>query len=644
LEGLPGGAGGMGGLSGGPVLLSDKPFTFERVLNEWVRFRKPGEYRVYIISRRVGQVQESGRSDEYLRSYARRVPVELVSNVITLNIRPAPAEWVKAQIAAAASGKAGSLRELRFLDSPEAAEELVRRLTAGQDIDSYAAYMGVLGSPYRKQLLPLMEKRLTAPDQPVWERYLDTLARLAELTASGGPMAPYPQDADARQAWQEESKRRLDLREQKRADYTARLAASVRAKQPEARATSLDTMLSVGARDEAEPPWLREVAAALIADFRNLPVVTQTMLLGYRWNSVKGLQILPLLRDLVADPPKQSVDPSIRSEAVRRLYELSPAEGRKIILGEIRDPTRNLPFDTLAMLPDETLPELDDVLAARLESPNRDDLLIVRYATGAIVKRVERVYLARAAEIEKLNLPNCSGPLVFYFLKYDALFGERFLREDFARSAAPPACYDIGFQFLQLARWAFSPALERLAIESLTSDKVPVKRGAAEVLGKYGSIAAERPLWDAMEYFRGWWQGREEELKGPIGQESGRLERALRIALAQADGWVLREPELDRLLALCSSEWCRQEVTGWIGAAKTPVSIGISPQEGGFRYSVAQYGPGTEEWLRRKLRQYSEPAAFRVVPLPNGARNPAAREAQERAETIVRTAGRKLTQ
>ncbi len=56
LQGLQGGQGGMGGLSGGPVLLSEKPFAFERVLNEWVRFRKPGEYRVYVVSRRVGQV------------------------------------------------------------------------------------------------------------------------------------------------------------------------------------------------------------------------------------------------------------------------------------------------------------------------------------------------------------------------------------------------------------------------------------------------------------------------------------------------------------------------------------------------------------------------------------------------------------
>ncbi len=398
---------------------------------------------------------------------------------------------------------------LRFLDSPEAAKALVRRLTAGQDVDSFSAHMGVLASPYRKQLLPLMEQRLVAADQPVWERYLDTLAQLAELVATGEPMPPYPKDAAGQKAWQEESKRRADVREQRQNEYAARLIASLPAKQPQARAVSLNTLLNFGTRNGPEQPWLRSVAASLVADFRSLPVMTQSMLLEYRWNTLKGPAILPVLRDLVENPPRPRFDPPIESVALRRLYELSPDEGRKIILDEIRQPTKHLPFSTLAMLPDPALPELNDVLAER-----SDSLLILRYATGDIVTRVEKAYLERNAEIQKQNLPYCVGPLLFYFLKYDPPFGERLLRKEFARPAAAPACYDMGFQFLQFGRWAYSPALERLAIESLTSPKVPVKRGAAEVLGKYGTAAAEKPLWDTMEYFRSWWKGREPGVEG----------------------------------------------------------------------------------------------------------------------------------
>jgi hypothetical protein len=652
LQGLPGGQGAMGGLSGGLVLLSEKLFVVERVLNEWVRFRKPGEYRVYILSRRVSQIQDRGRSDYYLQRYERGQAVELASNILTLKIRAAPTTWMREQLAGAkrildapsapndqmAKERLHAMRVLRFLDSPDAAAELLRRLTAGQDVDSYSAHTGVLGSPYRKQLLPLMEQLLVAADQPVWERYLNTLAHLAELVASGRPMAPYPKDAAGQKVWQKQSKRRADAHEQKRSEYAVRLIASLPAKQPQARAVSLNTLLSFGTRNGPGPSWLRSVTASLIADFRSLPAMTQSTLLEYQWSALKGTSILPVLRGLVASPPPQQFDPPIQSVALRRLYELSPGEARQIILDEIRRPTKNLPFSTLAMLPDSALPQLNDALAERF-----DVLLILRYATGDIVKSVKNAYLARNAELQRQNLPTCAGPLAFYFLKHDPPFGERLLRGDFSRPAGAPACYDIGFQFHQLGRWAYSPALERLAIESLTSPKVPVKRGAAEVLGKFGTPAAEKPLWDAMEYFRSWWKGREEELKERMGEESMQLERALRTALARGDGWVLGESELRRLLALCSTEWCRTELMGWISTAKPPVSIGISPGEDGFTYTVGQYGPGSADWLCRKLLQYPEASTFKVVSWASERQVPGLREARERAQMVVRSSRRTLS-
>jgi len=63
LRGLPGETGGMGSLSGGNAILSsDKPFTVERILNEWVRVRAPGRYRIYVFSRRVRQVTGTGQA------------------------------------------------------------------------------------------------------------------------------------------------------------------------------------------------------------------------------------------------------------------------------------------------------------------------------------------------------------------------------------------------------------------------------------------------------------------------------------------------------------------------------------------------------------------------------------------------------
>ena len=291
----------------------------------------------------------------------------------------------------------------------------------------------------------------------------------------------------------------------------------------------------------------------------------QTNLLLSRWNIIGSPAMLPILREISANPSEQQ---AARDIAVRRIYELAPDEGRRIILSQLAGPYSYLSLSTLEMLPDRSLPELNDVLASRAEAGQIEDALILRYATGDIVQRVEQAYLKRNADFDRQKLPHCGGPLIYYFLQQDPSFGEKELRSDMDKPGAFPVCYDIGFQFQSLDRNAYSPALERLAIEFLTSNKVPVKRGAAEVLGKYGSPAAEKPLWDTLEYFRSWWKGREQELEDVNGQESIQFERALRIALAQADGWTLQEDGLNRLLDLCSSNWCRQEVEEWLSHAK----------------------------------------------------------------------------
>jgi hypothetical protein len=91
---------------------------------------------------------------------------------------PAPTDWTNQQIAASVkildvpvdpNGEARERRlkagqTLRFLDSPDAAIEWAKRLGSGDDLNSWSLHMGVLGSPYRKQLLPVIEARLIAPE------------------------------------------------------------------------------------------------------------------------------------------------------------------------------------------------------------------------------------------------------------------------------------------------------------------------------------------------------------------------------------------------------------------------------------------------------------------------------------------------
>ena len=648
LRGLPGEGGGMGGLSGGPIVLSAKQCTFEKLLNEWIRFRKPGKYRVAIASHRVVQIADPAKAEQISVLGAQ---VELVSNILTLDIIPAPTDWMKQQIAAAVkildapvdpNGEARERRlkagqTLRFLDSPEAAIELAKRLGSGDDLDSWSLHMGVLGSPYRKQLLPVIEARLIAPDQPVWDRYLDTLSHLSELVASGGPVDSFPKNPAFQSGWQEEAHRRAELGANKRKEYTARLIASLPSKQPEARVISMNTLIDSAGRDgRTDTAWLPTMAASIVADFRSLSSRTQINLLAARWNIIGSPAMLPLLREIYAHPSEQAA----RDIAVRRIFDLAPEEGRRIILSQIARPYSELSISTLVTLPDRSLPELNDELASRVEASQSADMLILRYATGDIVGQVEQAYLKRNAEFDRQKLLHCGGPLIFYFLKYDPAFGERELRKDIVQPSAPPACYDIGFQFSSLDGNAYSPALERLAIEFLASPAVPVKRGAAEVLGKYGSPAAEKPLWDTLEYFHSWWKGHEEQLKEPLGQEGLLLERALRIALAQANGWTLREDGLNRILDLCSSGWCKQDVGDWLPVASQPVAIRLVSGSDEFHASIAQYDYQSEEQMRRKIRQFPAGTVFRIAPFAQG--DSRFRAAVDKAEQIVRSEGYSL--
>jgi hypothetical protein len=565
LAGLPSSQGGMGGITGGPVVLSATPFAFERVLNDYVRFRRPGEYRIRVVSHRVTELDDARQLEEARRFAAKGKPVELSSNTLTLSVRPPSGAWIAQQIAEArtalaqpyppyheqiAKDRQHAIAVLRAVGSFDAAIELIR---ASADDTAFAAQVTALGSPNRKELLARLEQRLVAPDQGVPDRLIDTLAQLAEIAAYG-PAAAYPKDPEQQKQWQAEAKRRFDFRALMEEEYVARLIAALPLKAPPARAASLYGLLAVGMRAGEKPRWLGDIAAALAGEFRDLPAAIQMQLLESWWSSIRTPALLPALRGLLDSS-------QFRDTALRRIYEFAPDEGRKIILDEIRQPKRGFRFSTLAMLPDESLPELDDVLAERM-----DPLLILRYASGDIVKRVEEARSAQPA-------PYCAGPLALYFLKYDPPAGENLLRADFAKPGLVPACYDLGFQFSGLGRWAYSPALERLAIASLTSDKVPVKGGAAELLGKYGSVAAKEPLWEAMEYFRSWWKDREDQLNEPIGEESRQLELTLRNALGKADAWVLTDAELRRLLDLCSSEWCRTDVKGWIASRSSSVPV-----------------------------------------------------------------------
>jgi hypothetical protein len=208
-------------------------------------------------------------------------------------------------------------------------------------------------------------------------------------------------------------------------------------------------------------------------------------------------------------------------------------------------------------LPDLNLPELNGSLAARLEGAQRNEWLIVRYATADIVERVKHWYLRQDENARR------ASPLVFYFLKFDPTFGEREIRKMLSMTDGRLVFYDMDLRFRDLGSYAWSDTLERLMIEFLSNPIERIQRGAASLLGGYGSSAARKPLWDAMENFSALWRGPDEQLTTEPAREALALERALAMALLGSNAWRIEEEELQRLQKLCSTDACRGEIVGW---------------------------------------------------------------------------------
>ncbi|MEJ1935978.1 hypothetical protein WDZ92_37775, partial [Nostoc sp. NIES-2111] len=380
------------------------------------------------------------------------------SNALRLEIVEAPAEWEREQIERARRSFAEDRekwgRVLRSLDRVEAHKELLRRVGELRDIAGFWENAGVLGSPYRKELLAEWEARLVDPEQAVTEQYL----RLGEsLSGRKGALE----------------------------EYSRRLWEALPEKGPEARAVCLGALAAV-----PQGAWAREFHAVLADEFGTLSEETRYRLLWDQWSTFGGEHMVSALKASLASE-------RLRYEAMLRLRQVAPEEADAVVRTEITERKYKMVSLALMDLPETTVPEWDELLLQR-----GDMLLAARYASAAALPRV------RAWFESWWSGKGCRGPLLFYFLRHDAEYGKELVRQELARETAPPACYSLAAQYGALGQRVFSPALEEVAIEALRDPKVVVKVGAAQLLRKHGSVAGRDALWEAMEYLQKWWEGR----------------------------------------------------------------------------------------------------------------------------------------
>ena len=161
-------------------------------LNQWVRFDRPGRYRVSAL------VHVSDKRQQNLA---------VTSNETEIEIVPADREWLAEQLRQAVAvldapagtdqqafnARASAVRTIWYLDTPESVREAARLLGALDEQTARPLQMALQGSAHQDVAIAAMKQLLRSPDQPVTSPFLQTLASLeATQKVPPGMTRPIP--------------------------------------------------------------------------------------------------------------------------------------------------------------------------------------------------------------------------------------------------------------------------------------------------------------------------------------------------------------------------------------------------------------------------------------------------------------------
>jgi hypothetical protein len=598
----------MGGL-GGPRELTSEPRVMPADLNEWVALDRPGHYSLFVTSGRVSR--NDGIKNE---------PVELQSNSLEFDIVPANPTWQQQTLSTALATlnmgsstpdeRRAASRTLRFLDTPASVHEIVRLLGTRPDGNNWDEVAGLAGSQYQGLAVRELEQQMSVPDVALTGGYLYLLAKL-KFQLDHEPLPPYPEkDTEQQKIWNER-------RQAQDKDFASlqdslfdKAATLVPNKTGTARAETVHALLVRPSReptDDVKPLGglpADEVASA----FLNLTPDEQWGLLATFWERLKVPAMVEPLKKVAGQPNMQHQ--MLRDLALRCLFELDPVEASPIFLEEIRHPHLDngmftVKGETLALLPNETLPQFDQMLSARLEQKESrtrgfDAQLVGRFSTKAIQTKVKSIYEASPGSWDCVT----EDGFVLYFLRVDPDYGVK------RAGVTPSACMANSLPaVIRMKRWS---EVEPGIITPLNGSDLNRARQAAETLAKYGSPQAEKVLWERLRVFHAQWAGRGDELvyraemakdaNEAIGFQFGLVE-----AIGRAQAWLLTNEEITELESLTLGQE-RDNVKQWHWSS--PVDLDVTFFGDKILASVHQYVETDLNSLRSKLAQYPRGTKF----------------------------------
>lgn len=598
------------------------PVTVNLPLTDWLRFDRPGHYKVSLRTLRV-----AGRE---ATPDGARSTLPLDTNEVEFDIIPADDSWQAQQLKEIESQTPINWPRLRALGTAAAARLLARHYRGDIYPLDHELLLGLLASPNRQAGVEEMRRLLRDPDFPVAASFLDALALLDTP----------PADA----AWPTIRGKRPLLRQQ--------LSDALAGKRRQALVTSRQTYMA-GLEQVAATKFSSDQISHIIQTFEQLPPGDQDLWLGQRWTQVSDRRWLPVVERLASrdvnlrQPGNPDFDPIVRISklALKRWYELDPPTGREAILREISSQAPRFGADALGILPDQILPAEQYVIAAhfaRLVPPNpmlpsladrrragdagpgtfRQDAiaeyeateshlasLLFRYADRDVIPQVLPAVKNRLAERScdaQLNVlafllkvgPDEAGSLI------------RAIAPD--RPAGRSGCLVTMYQ--RIGSLIATPVFERFAIESIGDDSTAAFE-ALRYLRDHGSAHAEQPIFDRFIRWNAKWRDRASGLGGSAGQPNanlgpGSFGMELAQALVLGHGWLADEARICQLLSLTLEPNARRELTVVLSQLETkPIHIYCMGSVGSM-FLVAQYRLESVEDLKNKLSQYPRGTVF----------------------------------
>jgi hypothetical protein len=555
----------MGGLRSFPGL-TEKPVLINADLNEWVRFDKPGHYRLYVISARVSKTSKSswfGTDGKFTASNL--IEFDIVADDETWNAKKL--ETIVATLNKknySSSEHHQACTELRFLGTRAAVPEMVARFDGSDPQCNGSYYLGLIGSPHRDLVITWMEKALVATDHPVATNFVSVLSLLG-LVRTLGNVENRIED------WELKNR----TREQVTLSYLQQLVAAIPKKKETARAISLLTVLDNHHLLAKNGVNLVSLIAGVPEVFFKLSMNDQSRLLKYQWQPLATDAMTPVLLKAYSQPKQVNEGyelRELRTIALRRLYELSPIEGRRLILEEIKTPTRKVAYETLTILDDKEMPELDQMFLERLES-SEDYVtvlaLLQRYASRAILPQVRKLY-----ESKPPGSWMCDSQSKFlaYILRVDPETGGTLLEAAIAaRGKGLTKCYTSALR--DVSQLEMNSAVESVALKVLGDSDSEMVAQATNILREHGTPQIELKLWSRLERWNEENSSNAAQLKkqrrnSPL-DDNTKIEQELVQALGAGKNWILDHKKLKRLESLCLTDRCRDAVSGFIAGSQT---------------------------------------------------------------------------